>query len=177
MPLTLGAKFQVVRGRNYWGYHITGGRLFCTSVLNSNFSFTRIIAGAKFLANGYIHCNFMCSDYKLLVMESDMFNFCIISNTHLERSTLAWVRMEDCVAVGMNWRENYITGVTFKNCIFTHSKFFEMEFNKCVFIDCNFEDVEFTKVTFSKDKFKNCTFTKFPVEKLVSTKFVDCKEV
>lgn len=83
MPLTLSAKFKVLQNQNYYGYHITGGKLFCTSVLNSNFSLTRIIIGAKFLANGYIKCNFMCSDYELLDMESDMFNYCIISNIHL----------------------------------------------------------------------------------------------
>lgn len=96
MPLTLSAKFKVLQNQNYYGYHITGGKLFCTSVINSNFSLTRIVIGAKFLANGYIKCNFMCSDYELLDMESDMFNYCIISNIHLERSSLAWVRMEDC---------------------------------------------------------------------------------
>lgn len=82
MPLTLSAKFKVLQNQNYYGYHITGGKLFCTSVLNSNFSLTRIVVGAKFLANGYIKCNFMCSDYELLDMESDMFNYCILSNIH-----------------------------------------------------------------------------------------------
>ena len=38
MPLTLSAKFKVLQNQNYYGYHITGGKLFCTSVLNSNFS-------------------------------------------------------------------------------------------------------------------------------------------
>ena len=94
MPLTLSAKFKVLQNQNYYGYHITGGKLFCTSVLNSNFSLTRIVIGAKFLANGYIKCNFMCSDYELLDMESDMFNYCILSNIHLERSSLEWIRME-----------------------------------------------------------------------------------
>lgn len=176
MPLTLSAKCKVLQNQNYRGYHITGGKLFCTSVLDSNFAFTKIVIGAKFLANGYIKCNFMCSDYELLDMESDMFNYCIISNIHLERSRLAWVRMEDCVAIGMSWRESYITGAKFIRCNFSHSKFAEMEFNKCVFDWCIFEDVDFTKVTFSKDKFKNCVFTKMPTEKLVNTKFIDCKE-
>ena len=54
MPLTLSAKFKVLQNQNYYGYHITGGKLFCASVLNSNFSLTRIVIGAKFLANGYI---------------------------------------------------------------------------------------------------------------------------
>ena len=36
MPLTLSAKFKVLQNQNYYGYHITGGKLFCTSVLNSD---------------------------------------------------------------------------------------------------------------------------------------------
>lgn len=176
MPLTLSAKFKVLQNQNYYGYHITGGKLFCTSVLNSNFSLTRIVVGAKFLANGYIKCNFMCSDYELLDMESDMFNYCILSNIHLERSRLAWVRMEDCVAIGMSWKENYITGAKFIRCNFSHSKFKETEFHKCVFIDCIIQDVTLTRVSFVKCKFKNCIFTEFPEDKKGTCKFINCRE-
>lgn len=176
MPLTLTAKFQIVRQKNYRGCHIEGGKLFCTSVLDSNLAFTQIINGTKFLANGYIRCNMMCSDYVLLDIESDMFNDCILSNVHLKQSRLAGVRMEDCVAIGMAWKDCYITGARFIRCNFSHSQFEQLEFHKCVFERCMFEDVDFTKVTFTKDRFKDCEFTKLPEEKLNSCKFINCIE-
>ena len=101
---------------------------------------------------------------------------CIISNIHLERSSLAWVRMEDCVAIGMSWKENYITGAKFIRCNFSHSKFKETEFHKCVFIDCIIQDVTLTRVTFTKCKFKNCIFTEFPEDKKGTCKFINCRE-
>ena len=98
-------------------------------------------------------------------MESDMFNYCILSNIHLERSSLEWVRMEDCVTIGMSWKENYITGAKFIRCNFSHSKFKETEFHKCVFIDCIIQDVTLTRVSFCKMQIQNCIFTEFPEDK------------
>ena len=175
MPLTLSAKFKVLQNQNFYGYHITGGKLFCTSVINSNFSLTRIVIGAKFLANGYIKCNFMCSDYTLIDMESDMFNDCIISNIHLQQARLAWIRMEDCVAIGMTWKNCYITGAKFIRCNFSHSIFEDLEFHKCVFEKCIFQDVDFTKASFVKDKFKDCVFSEYPEDKKDSCKFINCR--
>ena len=84
--------------------------------------------------------------------------------------------MEDCVAIGMSWKENYINGAKFIRCNFSHSKFKETEFHKCVFIDCIIQNVTLTRVSFVKCKFKNCIFTEFPEDKKGTCKFINCRE-
>lgn len=76
MPLTLSAKFKVLQNQNYYGYHITGGKLFCTSVINSNFSHS------KFKETEFHKCVFID---------------CIIQDVTLTRVSFVKCKFKNCI--------------------------------------------------------------------------------